>query len=117
MLFLSVVCNAGGVFIVKKKLNEMGAIDMGSLKAFLGYLSAMGQSPLVIAGVGLFFIAPFLFAIALSRLDMTVAYPAQVGLNFLLLLLLAILFLGEAVTAHRLIGVALVLASICFLSR
>ncbi|MFH1360505.1 MAG: EamA family transporter [Candidatus Omnitrophota bacterium] len=117
MLILSVLCNAGGVFIIKWRLNEMGAIKCDSLRSVFAYFLLFIRSPLVILGLVLFFAAPFLFAIALSRMDITVAYPAQVGLNFLILIILAVFVLGEQMTSLKFIGIILVVLGIYFLNK
>ena len=117
MLVVSVVFNAAGVFAIKMKLNELGAIKFDSLKIVINYFLAMCKSPFVLLGLLLFFLAPFIFTVALSRMQISVAYPAQVGLNFAILVILAILFLGESLTVYKIIGIALVFLSIYFLQR
>ena len=117
MIVLSVLFNAYGVFVVKLRLNELGEIKLDSLKSFFAYLFLMLKSKLVLGGIILFFIAPFLFVIALSRMEVSVAYPVQVVLNFLFLLLLAVIFLGEGITLTKAVGIALALASIFFLYK
>ena len=71
----------------------------------------------VVFGLILFFAAPFLFAIAFSRMDIVVAYPAQIGLNFLVLVLLAVMFLKEQMTLPNMLGTALVLVGVYFLNK
>ena len=117
MLVLSVVFNVFGVFVVKQRLNELGAIKMDSLRTVLQYFLLMMTSPLVIFGIVFFFAAPFLFTIALSRMEISVAYPAQLGLNFLILILLGLIFLGESLTIYKVVGMAMVLAGIYFLNK
>ena len=117
MLILSVIFNALGVFIIKLRLNELGVIKMDTLKTVFGYFFIMMKSPLVIVGLVLFFLAPFIFAIALSRMEIVVAYPAQIGLNFLILVLLAVVFLGEQITSVKVIGTVLVLAGVYVLNK
>lgn len=117
MLFLSVLFNAYGVFVIKYKINELGEIQLNSFRIVINYFIALLKSPLVISGVALFFLAPFLFAIALSRMEISIAYPAQVGLNFIFLLLLAFIFLGENLTINKIIAISLVICSIYFLYK
>jgi len=117
MLVLSIVFNAYGVFVIKLKMNELGPLKPESLKSVVGYTLQLLNSRLVLGGVILFFAAPFLFAIALSRMQISVAYPAQTVLNLLLLILVAALFLGEAITLHKVIAIGFALLSIYFLYR
>ena len=117
MLVLSVLFNVCGIFVIKMRLNELGPLPFDSVKAVLSYFLLLLKAPLVIGGVILFFIAPFLFAVALSRMEIAVAYPAQIGLNFLFLILLALLVLGEPMTPFKGIGMVLILIGIYFLNK
>lgn len=117
LLVLSVLFNVYGIFVIKARINELGPVGVQSLKSIIGYFLLLLKSPLVFSGVILFFIAPFLFAVALSRMDIVVAYPAQIGLNFLILMGLAVILLGESLTFARIIGSCLVIAGIIFLNK
>jgi multidrug transporter EmrE-like cation transporter len=117
MLVLSVIFNALGVFIIKLRLNEIGVLTPGSWKAVFSYFFVMMKSPLVVVGLVLFFLAPFLFVIALSRMDIVVAYPAQIGLNFFILVVLAVIFLGEQITLLKVWGTVLVLTGVYLLNK
>ncbi|OGX33650.1 MAG: hypothetical protein A3C36_01945 [Omnitrophica WOR_2 bacterium RIFCSPHIGHO2_02_FULL_52_10] len=117
MLIISVVLNALGVFIIKLRLNELGVIKSESFQSVLSYFFVFMKSPFVVFGLVLFFLAPFLFAIALSRMEIVVAYPAQIGLNFVILILLAVIFLGEQITLLKAFGTALVLTGVYFLNK
>jgi len=117
MLFLSVLFNVYAVFIIKLRLNELGPIKMEKIGAMVEYFFVLLKSPLVFGAIVLFSIAPFLFAIALSRMEIAIAYPAQVGLNFLFLILLAFIFLGEQMTVYKVTGIIFVLLGIFFLNK
>jgi multidrug transporter EmrE-like cation transporter len=117
MLVISVVFNALGVFIIKMRINVLGPIKIESLREIMSYFLMLCKSPIVLSGLLMFSLAPFLFAIALSRMEITIAYPVQIGLNFVILFVLAVLFLGETLTIHKMIGTVLVLISIYFLSK
>ena len=117
MLVLSVIFNVYGVFVIKLKLNEFGAIKCDSFQTVLSYFWLLIKSPLIISGLVLFTIAPAFFIISLSRMEISVAYPAQLGLNFLILLLLAVIFLGEQMTLYKIIGIILIFVAIYFLNN
>lgn len=53
----------------------------------------------------------------LSRTDVTIAYPICIGLTMLASTVLAITFLDESLTAHKLIGMLLLFFGVFFLSR
>ena len=117
LLILSVLFNVYGVFVVKARLNELGAFRLDSVKGFFSYCLLLLQSPVVVIGLILFFISPILFTIALSRMELSIAYPVQIGLNFLFLILLGLIFLGEQITVYKLAGMILIFAGIYSLNK
>lgn len=117
ILILSVVFNVLGVFAIKLRLNDLGEMKLDSWRNLLGYVILLLKSPWVLMGVILFFIAPFLFTVALSRMELAVAYPAQVGLNFAFLILLGFFVLGEQLTMGKIIGIICILIGIYSLNR
>ena len=92
-------------------MNDIGVVPISSWQAALSYFGELISEPMVLIGLFLFFSAPFLFAAALSRMDITTAYPVQVGLNFSFLVILAIIFLGESITLGKVVGLALICLS------
>jgi len=117
MLIISVLFNALGVFFIKARINVLGEIPCNSIKALFSYFFELAKSPFADLGLILFALAPFLFAIALSRMEIVVAYPVQIGLNFLILLILALLFLGETITLYKALGIICIIAGILFLVK
>ena len=117
MLVVSVFFNVYGIFVIKMRFNEQGPIQLDSVRSVVHYFFILMKSPLVVSGLVLFFVAPFLFAVALSRMQISVAYPAQIGLNFLFLIILAMLFLGEHLTVPKAVGIILIFAGIYFLNK
>jgi len=117
MLVLSVVINAFSVFLIKRRLNELGEIRLDSIQFIFNYGTEFLKSSSAILAMILFVAAPFCLAVAVSRMELTVAYPAQVGLNFVLVIVLSLIYLGEELTFNKGIGIGFVLVSIYFLAK
>ncbi|MBI5523544.1 MAG: hypothetical protein HY910_13020 [Desulfarculus sp.] len=115
LVILSVICDAVGIFIIKLALNDQGAVPVGDWRAAGGYYWALLIQPRVLLGGAMFLAAPFCFAAALTRMDISVAYPVQVGLVFACLLLLSVGFLGESLGLSKILGLCLVAGSLFFL--
>jgi multidrug transporter EmrE-like cation transporter len=99
------------------KMNDLGVIDVNSLKAFFGYFFALAKSPVAIAGFVLFMVAPAPFAIALSRMELSTAYPLSVALSCLIVVLLSTTFFGEPFTLNKILAIAMIIVSLHFLYR
>ncbi len=117
LLVISVCFNALGAIVIKWKLNEIGKIELESFRKVMDYGMIFLKSPLVVISIFLFFSSPFLFGVALSRLPMLIAYPVQIGLNFLLVLLFSIFFLSESITPVKLAGIFFIMIGVIMLQR
>jgi multidrug transporter EmrE-like cation transporter len=115
MIFISALCDSLTAFIVKRRFNELGPMDLGSVAAVVGYGLTFLRSPLVVFALVIFFLAPALWFVALNRIDLSVGYPALVGFHLLFICFLGVLFLGEPMTARKLFAVVMILASIVLL--
>jgi multidrug transporter EmrE-like cation transporter len=73
-------------------------------------------NPWAVAGVGCFGISFIFLSAALTRTDLSLAYPFMAGLVFLLVLGVSVIFFSEQVTLWRLAGMAAILAGIWLIS-
>jgi len=79
-------------------------------------LLAMGQSPLVLAGLALYGLGAVLWLFVLARAPLSLAYPF-VGLGFILTMLAGTLLLGEQLTAGRIAGTLLIACGCALVAR
>src|SRR5688572_14372130 len=86
MLTAAAVLNVLGLYAVKAKLAALGAVPVTSVSAAIDYVVGFARSPVALVGVVCIFAAPFPHAVALSRMPLSLAYPASVALTCLLLL-------------------------------
>lgn len=117
MLLIGVFTNVTGMYLVKMKMNELGGIEVSSLKAVLGYFLIFARSPLAVIGVILFLIAPLPYAIAVSRMELSLVYPLSIALSCLIIVPLTFIFFGESVTLNKIVAIAMILGSLYFLYR
>lgn len=109
-MFLGVI---GQVFI-KKGLTSLGNLDFSA--ALLGSFIRIFFSPLVIVGISLYFLGVFFWLYALSKVDLSFAYPF-VSVSYVLVVLLSCFVLGESISYLRWIGVILICSGVLLISR
>ena len=112
-----VVLNAYGALMLKYKINQMGAVSFKSFRELLIYFYTLLKSPLSVSAVIAIFASAFVWMAALSRMEISVAYPAAVGLNFFIVVFLGIYFFNETITLFKIIGIVLIFLSMFFLSK
>lgn len=117
MVLAYIVFNSFGALIIKYKINEMGTIQLSSFRFVIKYFFELIKSPLIICGIFSIFISAFVWMVALSRLQISIAYPVAVGLNFIVVVTVALIFFKEHLSAEKIIGIVLILISVFLISR
>ncbi len=117
MVLLAVSLDVFGAFVVKMKLNEMGAVNFGSVRTLVSYFILLAKSPLTVAGAVSILVSPIPYAIALSRMEVSIVYPMVVALTSLILLPLTIIFFKESFSFYKVIGISLVIFSMYLLNK
>lgn len=92
------------------------AAASGRQGGITGEIGGLVQSPMVIAGLGLYGIGACLWLFVLGRAPLSLAYPF-VGLGFILTTLAGALFLHESVGAGRIAGTLLIAAGCVIVAR
>ncbi len=113
LLGINIILGVVGQFCMKFGVNKVGGFEeLGLVK----FMMASFLSPFIILGIGLYAFSAVLWVILLSKLDLSVAYPA-LSIGYVLVLLISMLFLGEQVSLIRFGGVLLIMLGIFFLFR
>jgi len=117
MLLLGVLMNVFGVYAIKLKINTINVVQFDSFMAVVNYFITLAKFPAVILGAIAIMAAPFPYAIALSKMELSVAYPVSVVLNCLILLPVTVMLLGETVSWNKAIAVLLMVVSLFLFYR
>ncbi|ROS00113.1 Small Multidrug Resistance (SMR) protein [Sinobacterium caligoides] len=117
MVFAYVLLNAYGALVIKYKINQLGAVSFESMEQSLQYFLRLFTSPLILTGLLAIFVSAIAWMAALSRLDLSSAYPVAVGLNFVLVISVAFLSFREPVSALKLVAISLILFGVFLLYR
>jgi len=117
MILVGVLFNVFGIYALKAKMNVAGSISFTSVGSVIGYFWTLAKYPSVILGIIAVFAAPLPYAVAVSKMPLSIAYPVSVALNFLVLIPVSICFLGETMSAKQVIAMALLVISIYFLYK
>lgn len=104
-----------GQIVVKWKVEQAGALpaDTGAKIEFLLRLAA---GPWIISAFIAAFVAALCWMAAMTRLELSKAYPF-VGVSFALILVLSAVFFDERLNAYKVAGVALIIAGLVLGSR
>jgi len=112
-----VVLNSFGALAIKHTVHRIGMADATSMKAMVSFLTITFLSPLVLLGLLAIGLSACAWIVALSRMELSVAYPVAVALNCLIVVSMGLGVYGEALNWSKLTGIGLLFCSLVLLFR
>ncbi|GAA4359387.1 SMR family transporter [Variovorax defluvii] len=116
IIFAGVLLNSVAQLLLKAGARTLGQVSMGSLASLMAAAWGAGTQPWVLLGLVCYFVSAGLWILALTRVDVTVAYP-MLSMGYVIAALLAWQIFGEPLTANRVLGIAIILIGVVVLSR
>jgi multidrug transporter EmrE-like cation transporter len=114
-ILICVVCTVAGQLMLKHATNSLGQMPSNFQDGAIFLVKAL-LNLYVIAGFGLAFVASLAWIAAVSRLELSFAYPFT-SLGFVLVLILSALFFNEPLKPIRIIGVVTICTGVYLVSR
>ncbi|MDB5263204.1 MAG: hypothetical protein JWQ14_2485 [Adhaeribacter sp.] len=109
-IFLTIIFTVYGQLILKWRIAKQGNLPE-LLSEKLSFIAHLFLDPFIITGFGSAFIASLFWMAAMTKFEISFAYPFM-SLSFVLVLLLSTLLLGEMVTPGKIIGLIIIIAGI-----
>lgn len=105
-IFATIALTVFGQVILKWRMDQLGPLPTG-IGGGLRYLFSVLIDPVVLSSFGSAFLAGLAWMAALTRFELSYAYPFM-SLSFVLVLVISVTFLGETLTLNKVLGVALI---------
>ncbi len=105
-----------GQLVLKWRIVKYGVLPDLFLEKLI-FLFKLLFDPFIFSGFTAAFLASFFWMAAMTKFELSHAYPIIVGGLALLTSLFAIIFLKEAITIYKIIGIALIICGVYFISR
>ncbi|OUM01553.1 SMR family transporter [Variovorax sp. JS1663] len=115
IILAGVLLNSAAQLMLKAGAQALGTVAFNGASLFAAGWSAATQ-PWILVGLCCYFVSAGLWILALTRVDVTVAYP-MLSMGYVIAALLAWHFFGEALTASRVVGIAIILVGVVVLGR
>jgi len=115
-IFGTVCFTVYGQLILKWRIVEYGALPEGSVDKLL-FLMKLLFDPFIFSGFLAAFVASFFWMAAMTRFDVSYAYPIIVGGLALLTSVFAVLFLKEPFGFMKVLGLLFIIFGVYFLSK
>jgi drug/metabolite transporter (DMT)-like permease len=114
-ILISVVAGAVGQIMLKKGMSTMGPLTL-SLDQLFNILWRIGTNPYVVIGLAIYVTGTVFWLAALSRVDLSYAYPFA-SLSYAVMLVASWQLFDENITPFRLIGTLVVCLGVFLISR
>jgi drug/metabolite transporter (DMT)-like permease len=114
-LFLGICLNAVAQLLLKAGTNAVGAIHLTAENWFATGIKLATQLP-ILGGLGCYVISVLVWIVGLSRVDVTIAYPL-LSLGYIINAIGAWYFLGEVMSAQRVLAIAVIIIGVALLTR
>jgi len=115
LIVLTSLLTATGNLLLRKSVTNTTLLA-GSVEQTLWNLLHLLRDSTFVLGVVSYIIATFMWLVVLSKQPIGLSYPVFVTCAFVFVTVGATLGLGESLSIHRLIGIALMLAGIGYVS-
>jgi len=114
-IFLTIVFTVYGQLVIKWQMARVGSLPAG-LAGKLWFLFGMVWNPWVFSGFCAAFLAALAWMAAMTRFELSYAYPFM-GLAFVIVMVLSGLLFHEPITLPRLLGTGLVILGVIVVSQ
>ena len=114
-IFLTIAFTVYGQLILKQQVNLLNYHPQG-LEIIPFYLKFIFTRPLVITGFISAFLASLSWIAAISKFDLSFAYPFM-SLNFVVVILLSILLFGEHLNLAKIVGLLLICSGVYIVGK
>jgi multidrug transporter EmrE-like cation transporter len=115
LLMTGVLLNAGAQLLLKAGTNSVGVFEFSRDNIVpIGW--KLATEPHIVGGLGCYVISVIVWVMALSRVEVSIAYPL-LSVGYVVNALAAWYLFGEAVTPMRLAGIAIIIIGVCVVTR
>jgi multidrug transporter EmrE-like cation transporter len=113
LILLGVALNAGAQLLLKAGANRVGPIELHAHSLIVAARELALSAPIV-GGIACYVVSVVLWVLALSRVDVSIAYP-MLSIGYVVNAVAAWALFGEALTPMRIVGIAVIILGVYLL--
>ena len=115
LLMTGVLLNAGAQLLLKAGTNSVGVFEFSRDNIVpIGW--KLATEPHIVGGLGCYVISVAVWIMALSRVEVSIAYPL-LSVGYVVNAIAAWYLFGEAVTTMRMAGIGIIIVGVCVVTR
>ena len=111
----AVLLNTVGQIVMKAGATSLASLNFSLSNLPQVFLTIL-KSPLMMSALTLYGLSAVVWIMALSKMDLSQAYP-MTSIGYILTALIGVMAFGEVITLNRLVGLGLILIGVLVLAR
>lgn len=115
LVLVGVLLNAGAQLLLKAGTNAVGRFEFSAANV-LPVGAKLAFQPYIVGGIACYVVSVVVWILALSRTEVSVAYP-MLSIGYIVNAIAAWYLFGEAVTPMRLIGIGIIVVGVFVVAR
>lgn len=115
LVLAGVLLNAAAQLLLKAGTNSIGAFGFTAANLVPVGIK-VASNPFIIGGLGCYAISVVVWIMALSRVEVSLAYP-MLSIGYVVNALAAWYLFGEALTAQRMVGIGTIIVGVFLVAR
>ena len=115
LILTGVLLNACAQLLLKAGTNSVGAFSF-SANNLLPVGIKLATEPHILGGLTCYVISVVVWIMALSRVDVSIAYP-MISIGYVVTALAAWWLFGEAITLERMVGIGVIIIGVFLVTR
>jgi multidrug transporter EmrE-like cation transporter len=115
LILTGVLLNAGAQLLLKGGTNQLGVIAVGE-QPLLSTALRTATEPHIVSGLGCYVVSVAIWIMALSRVEVSIAYP-MLSIGYVVNALAAYYLFGESFTAAKIAGIGVIILGVVLLAK
>jgi multidrug transporter EmrE-like cation transporter len=115
LILTGVLLNAAAQLLLKAGTNTLGNLTMEGGE-IVGTALRVGTNPYIAGGLACYVVSVGIWIVALSRVEVSVAYP-MLSIGYIVNALAASYLFGESLTAQKLVGIGVIIVGVYLVAK
>ena len=116
IVMVGVLLNAAAQLLLKAGAASVGPIAAGAGRDWFGTALTLAQHPGILGGLACYLISVVVWIVALSRVDVSIAYP-MLSIGYIISALAAWYLFGESLTAQKMFGIGFIIIGVFLVAK
>ena len=112
LIIFAAIVDVISILIIKNRLNFLGPVKYTGFLEVVYYCISVIKTPQTFIASILLVLSPIFYGLALSKINLSLAYPLIIGFSAIFLVSMSYFYLGENLTVKQILGITLIIVGV-----